>query len=95
MTSRRKSVWAWTRVAGGAMDLTSLGMAIAHRGGRRRRRLVSVTGAAVGITVVDLLTAVQANRTKEVSSVPTARGSDVRWPGRQNSGRASVMSADD
>jgi uncharacterized membrane protein len=74
LMSRRKSVWAWTRVAGDAMDLTSLGMAIAHRGGRPRRRLVSATGAVVGITVVDLLTAVQATRTKEVSSVPTARG---------------------
>ena len=38
LTSRRKSVWAWTRVVGDAMDLTSLGVAIAHRGGRRRRR---------------------------------------------------------
>ena len=25
LTSRRKSVWAWTRVVGDAMDLTSLG----------------------------------------------------------------------
>ena len=33
VTSRRKSAWAWTRVVGDAMDLTSLGMAIAHRGG--------------------------------------------------------------
>ena len=49
---------------GDAMDLTSLGMAIAHRGGRRRRRLVGVTGVVVGITVVDLLTAVQATRAK-------------------------------
>lgn len=57
------------------MDLTSLGMAIAHRGGRRRRRLVGVTGVVVGITVVDLLTAVQATRAKEIGSVPAVRGS--------------------
>ena len=75
LTSRRKGVWAWTRVAGDAMDLTSLGMAIAHRGGRRRRRLVGVTGVVVGITVVDLLTAMQAPRAKEIGSVPPARGS--------------------
>ena len=62
LTSRLKSVWAWTRVAGDAMDLTSLGMALAHRGGRRRRRLAAVTGAVVGITVLDLLTAAQATR---------------------------------
>src|SRR3954454_9431178 len=75
LTSRRKGVWAWTRVVGDAMDLTSLGMAIAHRGGRRRRRLVGVTGAVVGITVVDLLIAVQATRTKEIGSAPAVQGS--------------------
>jgi uncharacterized membrane protein len=73
LTSRRKGAWAWTRVAGDAMDLASLGMAIAHRGGRRRR-LVGVTGVIVGITVVDLLTAVQATRVKEIGSVPAVRG---------------------
>ena len=75
LTSRRKGVWAWTRVVGDAMDLTSLGVAIAHRGGRRRRRLVGVTGAVVAITVVDLLTAVQATRPKEIGSVRAVRGS--------------------
>src|SRR3954469_1022604 len=75
LTSRRKGRWAWTRVVGDAMDLTSLGMAIAHRGGRRRRRLVGVTGAVVGITVLDLLTAVQATRAKDIGSLPAVRGS--------------------
>ncbi len=75
LTSRRKGVWAWTRVAGDAMDLTSLGMAIAHRGGSRRRRLLAVTGAIAGITVVDLLTAVQATRAKQIGSVRGVRGS--------------------
>lgn len=69
LTSRRKSIWAWTRVLGDAMDLASLGVAIARRGGRRRRRLVGVTGAVVGITVVDLLTAVQATRAKRSGAV--------------------------
>jgi hypothetical protein len=71
LTARRKSVWAWTRVVGDAMDLTSLGMAIAHRGGRRRRRLVGVTGVVAGITVVDLLTAVQPPESK--TSAPCRR----------------------
>ncbi|MFF1607553.1 SRPBCC family protein [Amycolatopsis sp. NPDC058278] len=74
LTSRRKGVWAWTRVAGDAMDLTALGLAIAHRGGRRRRRLVGVTGAVAGITVLDLLTAVRASRTQNIGSVPAVRG---------------------
>jgi uncharacterized membrane protein len=74
LTSRRKGVWAWTRVAGDAMDLTSLAMAIAHRGGRRRRRLLAVTGAIAGITALDVLTAVQATRAKKkLGSGPVAR----------------------
>jgi uncharacterized membrane protein len=56
------------------MDLTSLRMAIAHRGGRRRW-LGGVTGAVAGITVVGLLTAVRASRAKEIGSVPAVRGS--------------------
>jgi uncharacterized membrane protein len=73
LTSRRKNVWAWTRVVGDAMDLTSLGMAIAHRRGSRRRRLVAVTGAIVGITVLDLLTAVQATRARKSDPAPAGR----------------------
>ncbi|MEU4674605.1 SRPBCC family protein [Amycolatopsis sp. NPDC023774] len=72
LTGRRKGVWAWTRVVGDAMDLTALGMAIAHRGGRRRR-LVGVTGAVAGIAAVDLLTAVHATRAEHTSSAPAAR----------------------
>ncbi|GAA0222751.1 SRPBCC family protein [Cryptosporangium japonicum] len=79
LTSRRKGAWAWTRVLGDAMDLTALGVAIAHRGGRRRRRLLGVTGAIVGITVVDVLTAVQATRRKgnamELTATTTIRKS--------------------
>jgi hypothetical protein len=80
LTSRRKGVWAWTRVAGDAMDLTSLAVAIAHRGGRRRRRLLAVTGAIAGITVVDVLTAVQATRATKTGSVSTARASRKEDP---------------
>jgi uncharacterized membrane protein len=68
LSSRRKGIWAWTRVAGDAMDLASLGVAIAHREGGRRRRLVAVTGAIAGITMVDLLTALQATRTRKIGS---------------------------
>jgi uncharacterized membrane protein len=59
--------------AGDAMDLVALGVAMAHRGGSRRRRLLAVTGAVAGITVLDLLTAVQATRTKDIGSAK-ARG---------------------
>ena len=76
LMSRRKSAWAWTRVAGDAMDLASLGVAIAHRGGHRRRRLVAVTGAIAGIAVMDVLTAVRATQAeKKNGSLPPAWGS--------------------
>ncbi|MGM1065460.1 SRPBCC family protein [Saccharothrix sp. Mg75] len=74
LAGRRKGAWAWTRVAGDAMDLTALGLALAHRGGHRRRRLVGVTGAVAGITVLDLMTAVRATRAARTSPVQTARG---------------------
>src|SRR5690349_11483344 len=77
LTSRRKGVWAWTRVMGDAMDLTSLGMAIAHRGGRRRRRLIAVTGAIAGITALDLLTAVRATRAQGSGSARKGGSMDL------------------
>ncbi|TQM80003.1 putative membrane protein [Saccharothrix saharensis] len=74
LTSRRKGTWAWTRVVGDAMDLTALGVALAHRDGARRRRLVGVTGAVAGITALDLLTAVQATREARTGSAPAGQG---------------------
>jgi uncharacterized membrane protein len=49
-------------------------MAIAHRGGRRRRRSAAVTGAIAAITALDVLTAVRATQAKTIGSVPTVRG---------------------
>ncbi|WP_229829921.1 SRPBCC family protein [Actinoplanes ianthinogenes] len=80
LTSRRKGAWAWTRVAGDAMDLTALGVALAHRGGSRRGRLLAVTGAVVGVTLLDLLIAVQATRTKDIGPAPAARGNRKGGP---------------
>lgn len=60
--SRRPAPWAWTRVAGDALDLTVLGCSVANRTGWRRRRAAAVTAAVVGITAVDLYTAVCGSR---------------------------------
>jgi uncharacterized membrane protein len=56
--SRRPQPWAWTRVAGDAMDLTLLGLAMANRHGIRRRRTTIATGLVAGISAVDVLVAV-------------------------------------
>ena len=63
LRGRRVGAWAWTRVAGDAMDLASLGVAMVHRTGSRRRRLAAVTGAVLGLTVLDVLTATRATHT--------------------------------
>jgi uncharacterized membrane protein len=60
--SRVPGPWVWTRVAGDAMDLTTLGRAVARRRGARRRRAMTATAAVAGITAVDLYTAVRAGR---------------------------------
>lgn len=57
LRSRRPARWAWTRVAGDAMDLTALGQALLSRGGQRRMRAASVAIAVVGITGLDLYAA--------------------------------------
>jgi uncharacterized membrane protein len=54
--------WAWTRVAGDAMDLTAMVRALANRRGERYRRLRNVTAAVVGLTVLDVYTAVRSTR---------------------------------
>lgn len=58
----RPTGWVWTRVAGDALDLTALAMALARRSGTRRRRVVAVTAAVAAITAVDVFTAVRAGR---------------------------------
>jgi uncharacterized membrane protein len=60
--SRRPAGWAWSRVAGDALDLTSLGMAVARRRGSHRRRLIGVTGVVTVLTAVDVVAAVRASR---------------------------------
>ncbi|WP_213454428.1 SRPBCC family protein [Rhizomonospora bruguierae] len=62
---RRPGRWAWTRVAGDAMDLALLGRAVAHTCGLRRVRAAAVTAAVAGITVADLYTAIRAYREGE------------------------------
>ncbi|MFC6094493.1 SRPBCC family protein [Saccharothrix lopnurensis] len=79
LAGRRVGPWSWTRVAGDAMDLTSLVVALGNRRGQRRGRLVGVTGVVLGITALDVLTAVQATRatgrggTVELTATTTVR----------------------
>jgi len=60
--------WAWTRVAGDAMDLTAMGVALAHRRDERYRRLRAATLAVGGLAALDVLTAVRASRARRTTS---------------------------
>ncbi|MEU8154198.1 SRPBCC family protein [Micromonospora sp. NPDC048986] len=62
LSGRRPASWAWSRVAGDAMDLTMLGRALADRSGERRRRVALTTLAIAGIAAVDVLAAVRVGR---------------------------------
>lgn len=80
LAGRRTGRWAWTRVAGDAVDLTSLAVALANRRGERRRRLVGVTGAVLGITALDVLTAVRAGSVRGGGVVELTAATTVRRP---------------
>ena len=54
--------WAWTRVAGDAVDLALMGSALTERRGERYRRLRTATVAVAGLAAVDLLTALRSRR---------------------------------
>lgn len=54
--------WAWTRVAGDAMDLTAMGVALRNRHGDRARRLTDATIAVGGLALLDVVTALASLR---------------------------------
>ncbi|WP_336213877.1 SRPBCC family protein [Nonomuraea sp. LPB2021202275-12-8] len=61
---RQPARWAWSRVAGDAMDLALLGTALTGRSGGRRRRVAAATAAVTGITALDVLCAVRGSRAR-------------------------------
>jgi uncharacterized membrane protein len=54
--------WVWTRVAGDAMDLPALMIAMINRSGTRRARAALATAAVAGITAADVYTAMRTLR---------------------------------
>ncbi|GAA4614702.1 hypothetical protein GCM10023195_64300 [Actinoallomurus liliacearum] len=67
--SRLPGPLVWTRVAGGVLDLTTLGLAASNRTGLRRNRALAVTAGVVGITAVDLYAAVRGIRRRDLERV--------------------------
>jgi uncharacterized membrane protein len=58
LTTRRPAGWVWARVAGDAMDMAALGVALTSDD-TDRRRLSAATAAVVGVTLLDILNAQQ------------------------------------
>jgi len=61
LSQRQSTPWLWTRVAGDAMDLTMLGIAVADPG-KRRKRLAAATAAVAGVAALDVLSSVRQTR---------------------------------
>lgn len=57
LAGRRTAPYMWMRVAGDAIDLTALAVAMFRRTGPQRQRVAGMTGALLAITAVDLITA--------------------------------------
>jgi uncharacterized membrane protein len=65
LAGRRKGTWAATRVAGDAMDLAALGVALATRA---TKRTAYVTAAVAGIAAADVYTALRARRSGDTGT---------------------------
>lgn len=66
--------WAWTRVAGDAMDLTAMGRALANRRGERYVRLRNATAAVAALTALDVWTALRSTRSSRAGGAAPAAG---------------------
>ncbi|MBV9484657.1 MAG: SRPBCC family protein [Frankiaceae bacterium] len=64
LASSRPSKWVWTRVAGDAVDLATLGRALKNHDGKKLGRTIAATAAVAGITAIDFYTAVRGSRGK-------------------------------
>lgn len=60
--------WSWLRVAGDAMDLTAMGVALSNRRGDRRRRMRNAMIAVGGLVAADVITALVSLRSRGASA---------------------------
>jgi uncharacterized membrane protein len=71
--------WVWTRVAGDAMDLSVLGLALSRHDGKGLRRTIATTAIVAGITAVDVYAAVRhAKAVRRGSGIELTASTTVR-----------------
>lgn len=59
LTNDRPAFWLWTRVAGDAMDLATLGAAYAEAERSDRAKLMASAAAVIGVAALDLVCAIE------------------------------------
>lgn len=69
LSQSNPSGWLWARVAGDALDLSSLGKAITSNC-NERGRAIAATAAVLGVTVADVCCAMRLTNGKESGQIP-------------------------
>jgi hypothetical protein len=59
LTNDRPAFWLWSRVAGDAMDLATLGAAYAEAEGGDRTKVMASAAAVIGVAALDLVCAIE------------------------------------
>jgi hypothetical protein len=59
LTNDRPAFWLWSRVAGDAMDLATLGAAYAEAQGSDRTNIMASAAAVIGVAALDLVCAIE------------------------------------
>jgi uncharacterized membrane protein len=67
----RPAPWLWSRVVGGMMDLSLLGLAL-NSSRNNRGRLAGVTAAVAGVTALDIYSSIEFTRAQRARRVPLA-----------------------
>jgi hypothetical protein len=75
-----RATWMWSRVAGDALDLATLGGAI-NSSDTNRGRAMFATAAVLGVAMLDLLCARQLSRDEQEGSAFSDRRAALRSPG--------------
>jgi uncharacterized membrane protein len=75
LTQRQPTNWLWSRVAGDAIDLTLLGMAVRRSGADERSKVALACAAVAGVAVLDILSSVQQT---QIYSAPTSALQNTR-----------------
>ncbi len=59
LTNDRPAFWLWSRVAGDAVDLATLGAAYTEASADDRKKILASAAAVLGVTVLDILCAAE------------------------------------